>query len=87
MSLDVQIKSLIVSFIFGIITSYLVKINYKYLFCRNVVLKIIVSTFFIIDLILIYFILLRNINNGIYHFYFLIMILLGYILGYKLVNK
>ena len=87
MVLNLQIKALIVSFAYGILISYLIKLQYKYLFPRKYILSIVVDFLFILDLFLAYFIILKNINNASFHIYFLFIIIGGYILGYKLINK
>ena len=46
-----------------------------------------IDMLFIIDNVLVYFIILRYINNGIFHIYFSIMIILGFILGYFIDKK
>ena len=87
MRLGIQIKTLIVSFMYGIFISYMIKINYKYLFAKKKILKIIVSTLFILDVFLGYFLILKITNNGIFHLYFLIVGLIGYVLGYNLIKS
>ena len=87
MVLNLQLKSIIVSFSYGIIIAYLIKLNYKYLFTKNLILKILVDTLFSIDLFLLYFILLKIISNASFHIYFLFIIIVGYVLGYKLINN
>ena len=87
MRLDMQIKSLIISFLYGIIISYLIKVNYKYLFSKKIVLKIIVTSLFVLDLFLAYFLILKMVNNGIFHLYFFIVCLIGYMLGNYLIRN
>ncbi len=79
MRLSIQIYSLIYSFIFGIIFSVFTELNYRFLFSKKIVIKIIFTFIYIIDFSLLYFIILKRINNGIIHNYFLLSILLGYI--------
>ena len=87
MVLNLQIKALIVSFVYGIIISYLIKIQYKYLFPGKYFLQILVDTLFVCDIFLMYFFILKNINNGVFHIYFLLIIIVGYVFGYKLINR
>lgn len=77
MTLLIQIKSLIFSFLYGIFFAFTYKLNYKYLMCNIKILKTLLSFFFIFDHVLLYFILLSLINNGILHLYFLITFILG----------
>ena len=79
MILIVQIKSLAFSFLYGIFFAFTYKINYKYLINNNTFFKLILSFLFILDHILLYFILISLINNGILHIYFLFMFFIGII--------
>ena len=91
MSLKIQIISLLFSFVFGIIFSILTNINYRFLFCKNKFFQIIITIIFVIDVSLCYFLILRKINNGIIHSYFLIALAIGFLIGFvnlsKYVNK
>ena len=86
MELYLQIQVLVVSFVYGILFSYVIKVQYKYFFEGKLVYRILLSTVFIFDNMLLYFLILKLINNASFHFYFLILLVLGYILGYKLIN-
>lgn len=79
MILKLQIISLVSSFLYGIFFYILSKLNYKFLY--NNKYSLIIDFLFVIDNVLLYFIILRYINNGIFHVYFLLSIILGYILG------
>ena len=79
MTLILQIKSLAFSFLYGIFFAFTYKYNYRFLTSRNLFFKIIVSFFFVIDHILLYFVLISKINNGILHLYFFFMFILGII--------
>lgn len=81
MNLKLQIISLSFSFLYGIVVYFLVSINYKYLFFSKFVEKIIISVLFVLDNLLFYFLVLRMINDGIIHVYFLFCILIGYFVG------
>ena len=76
-----QISTIIFSFIYGIIFYILLEINYKYIYCGKTIYKIIVTFLFVMCNTLLYFIILKKINHGIIHIYFLICILTGYILS------
>ena len=78
MILKIQLKSLLFSFLYGCLFSLLLKINYKFIFYSKGIKKLLINLFFVIDNTLVYFIILRYINNGIFHFYFLLAIILGY---------
>ena len=82
MSLEVQIQSLIYSFVFGIFFSYTINLNYRYLFSSTKVFKIIINFLFILVHVLLYFILLKMINSGVLHIYFLLVMLIGVLFGH-----
>lgn len=77
--LDIQIKSIIYSFIYGIFFSFLLNLNYKFIFYSKGIIKITINFLFILDNTLLYFIILRYINNGILHYYFIISLFLGFL--------
>lgn len=85
--LDIQIKSLIFSFFFGMLFSFILNINYKYLYNKKIYIKLIISFLFVLDSSMFYFLVLNYINNGIIHIYFLIMAVLGFALFNKFYNK
>lgn len=79
MILKTQIISLIFSFIFGIFVYLILELMYKFIYNRKIYIKIIFSITFSLFISSGYFILLLFINNGIIHFYFFLMIILGYL--------
>lgn len=87
MILTVQIQSFLFSFVYGMFFAFMFNLNYKYLFCKKKLNKIILNLFFNIDIFLLYFLLLKRINYGIIHIYFLICLYLGFILGNKMTKK
>ena len=76
MILKIQIYSLLFSYLYGLIFYFLVRLNKKYLY--NNKLSFVIDILFVIDNVLLYFIILRYINNGIFHIYFSLMIILGF---------
>lgn len=46
----------------------------------SMILKIVITMLFVVDNVLIYFIILRKLNNGIIHNYFLLTILFGFVI-------
>ena len=77
MILIIQIKSLAFSFLYGIFFAFTYKLNYKYLMSNMKFFKVTLSLFFIFDHVLLYFVLISLINNGILHLYFLFTFVLG----------
>ncbi len=86
-SLDIQLKSILYSFFYGILFNFLLKLNYKFIYYSKGIIKILINIFFVIDNVFLYFIILRYINNGIFHFYFLLSIVLGFIIVNKVTSK
>lgn len=84
MNLKLQILSLLFSFSYGIISSYLYNINYNFLYKSTILYRIVINLLFCINLGLVYFILIKIINNGIVHIYFILSLILGFSL---FVNK
>ena len=76
--LDIQIKSIVFSFLYGMFFSFLLNLNYKFIYYSKGFVKILINIFFIVDNVFLYFIILRYINNGIVHFYFLLSLVIGY---------
>lgn len=84
MNLKIQVFSLIFSFLYGILFSFLVNINYKYLFNKKKIFQVVFTFIFIIDMALIYFLVLKILNEGIIHSYFLLMIIFGFYITFPL---
>ena len=80
MNLIIQIKLIIFSFVFGIFFNLFLNINCKFIYSYNTFIKIISSFLFVLINIILYFIVLNKINNGIFHIYSLLIILLTYLL-------
>ena len=87
MDLSIQLQVLTVSFVYGIMFSYLLKIQYKFLFQSKLFYKILITLLFVFDSCLLYFLILRLINDGIFHIYFLFSLIIGYLLGYYLISR
>ena len=85
--LNIQIKTIIFSFIYGCFFSFLLNINYKFIYLSKGIKKIVFNLMFVIDNVLLYFIILRYLNNGVLHFYFILSIILGFLSVNKLTSK
>lgn len=81
MILKIQIISLIFSFFYGIFFYILLEVNSHFLYSTKLPFKIINSFLFVMLNTLLYFIILKKINNGIVHVYFLLCITVGYIIA------
>ncbi len=87
MNLVLQVTALVFSFIYGVLLSFLYNLNYNILFYKNRIVKIIFNTIFIFDLVLIYFLIMRKINNAIIHPYFYLFICLGFFTFFNITKR
>lgn len=78
MDLSTQLMSLIFSFAYGIIVSYLFNINYNFIYKTSILYKVVINILFCVNLGLVYFLLIKIINHGVVHIYFVFMFLLGF---------
>lgn len=86
--LVIQIKSLIFSFFYGVFFAILLNINYKLIYKSKLGYQILFNSAFVISNVLLYFTIIRLINNGIINFYFIFMIILGFLAcNHQLKNK
>lgn len=85
-SLSIQLKLIVFSFIFGFFFSILIEwFNDK--ICKyKKVFRIVLTFIIILFMSIIYFIGLQKISNAIFHIYNIICIVLGYI-SYELIAK
>jgi len=81
MPLENQIITIFFSLIYGVIFFLLLELNYKFIYKGKIIYRVIVTFLFVMFNTLLYFIILRKINNGVVHVYFLLCILTGYILS------
>ena len=77
MTLIQQLLTILVSIMYGSILYWLIKINKKMLFKGKILKKTIFSIIFVTDMVLIYFIIIKYINNGIITYYSYLLIILG----------
>ena len=80
MNIRIQIITLLLSFIYGIFFSFFLSLNYKFIYGDKKFFKIIISFLIVIVNVLLYFIILKKINNGIFHIYEVISLSLGFII-------
>lgn len=87
MSLSEQFLSIGFSFIYGVVLSLLYNFNYNLLFNKEKVFKIVFNILFVLDLVLIYFLIIKKINGGIIHPYFYLLIILGFVSCFDVSKK
>lgn len=81
MNLEIQIQSLIVSFIYGMFSSLIYNFIYPVLYSKNKVIKIITNLLYSFLIYSLFFNLLYLINNGVVHIYFVLLFIMGFIIG------
>lgn len=84
MVLQTQVNTLLFSFFFGMIFSFLLTIHYRFIYHDKKSYQIISTFLIVIGSTIFYFIGIRKINYGIFHPYSAIMILLGFIIEHSL---
>ncbi len=87
MNLEIQIQSLISSFVYGLYLSLIYNIFYKYLYNKNIIINLISNLLFTIINVSSYFFILILINKGTIHIYFLISLISGFLIGNKSTKK
>lgn len=87
MDLLIQLQVFIVSFVYGILFAYILKLEYHVLFDSKIWYQALLTILFILDNCLLYFLILKTINHGIFHIYFLFMLILGFLFGNYLLNR
>jgi len=80
MDINVQIKTLLISFVYGIFFSFFLGLNYKFIYSDKKIFKIIISFLIVILNVLVYFIILKKVNNGIFHIYEILALISGVII-------
>ena len=78
MDLNTQIITLVVSLLYGMVFSLFVNLNYKIIYHDKLYIKLTGSLLITLIGVLLYFVILRKINYGIFHPYCLIVLILGF---------
>lgn len=81
MTVNIQLITFIFSFLYGIIASFLFKLNYKIVNNLKKVFNNILTIIFTLDVLIIYVILVYYLNNGYLHIYFIMTLLVGIYVG------
>lgn len=87
MDAKTQIMVLLVSFLYGIFFFYSSKLNNFFIKDKNKIYRSIITILFMYNIVLLYIIMIFKINNGKFHPYFFIMLILGFLIGTKSKNK
>ena len=83
----IQVFSFGVSFLYGLLFYLLTRFNYFILEKKNNIIKFLVTLVFIIDIVILYVYLLYKINNGYFHIYFIIVVIIGFGIMNKFYKK
>lgn len=78
MSLDIQIKTLFFSLLFGLIFNVFVTLLSKFIYNKKKYIQIISTLLLTLFSTITYFVVLQKLNEAIIHPYFLIMFIIGY---------
>ena len=87
MNSNIQIISFVVSFIYGLIFYFVTKINFYLIKDLKLYLKHILTFIYTLDMAIIYIIILYHLNKGYFHIYFIMVVFLGFIMGYIIDKK
>ena len=79
MNIKLQITTLLFSFLYGIFFSFFLSLNYKFIYSNKRIFRTVISFLVVVVYVLLYFIILKKINYGIFHIYEVLMIILGVI--------
>lgn len=87
MNAKTQIIVLLFSYFFGFLFFLLSKLNNKIINKQKRVYRSTISILFMCNIVLIYIISIFKLNNGNFHIYFFLMLILGFYSGFILSNK
>ena len=87
MNYKIQLLSFFVSFLYGIFFFIVNKLNKKIIKSQKTLFQYISSILFVLNIVLLYIIIIYKINNGIFHIYFIITLILGFVFMVKIEKK
>ena len=87
MNSTIQLISLSISLIYGILFYFITNLNFYLINNINKILKNIITIIYVFNMSFIYAIILYKLNNGYFHIYFILMVIFGYYIGYLLNNN
>ena len=77
MNLNLQIKTIIVSFLFGIYLYIFLRATKKIIYSKYEIVKLLGTVLIVFTNTIFYFLIINKINNGIFHIYEILFIGLG----------
>ena len=87
MNSNLQLISFLVSFIFGIFFCLITILNFKLIAKTKKFLQHILTFIYVIDMTIIYIIIIYKLNRGYFHIYFVMMVFIGFLIGYTIYKK
>lgn len=87
MNAKTQIIVLLISYLYGFFFFYLYKLNNKIIKKTNKLYRSIITILFMYNIVLLYIIIIYKANNGNFHIYFLLMLILGFFTSIKFTKK
>ena len=87
MNSNLQLISFLVSFIFGIFFYLLTNLNFKLIKDLKKYIQHILTFLYVMDMIVIYIIIFYHLNKGYFHIYFILMVFVGYLVGFIIYKK
>ena len=85
MNIFIQIVCFLVSFLYGIFIYYFIK--YNDFNKKNILFDVLFRLIITFLLVLLYIIVIYKINKGLFHLYFMIMIVIGYLVSFNINKK
>ena len=80
MSAGIQLFTFFISFLYGILFSFLTRWHFHVILSNSIIMKHLSTILFMIDVVLGYVIIMYHINQGVIHIYFLLFVFFGFIL-------
>lgn len=87
MIVSLQLKALLINFIYGFVLFFLSYINYLFIKKEASILKILITLLFMFDYAIVYLVIFYKLTSGIFHIFYLFLFVLGYYIAYKIKTK
>ena len=87
MTSKIQLITFLVSFLYGILFSFLTIFNFKIISNLRRIIKHLITFIYVLDVMVIYIIILYKINHGYFHIYFIMITIIGYLCGLYFYHK
>ena len=87
MNSTLQLISFFISFIYGILFCFITLLNFKLIENLKKYIQHILTFIYVMDMTIIYIIILYYLNKGYFHIYFIMMVFVGYFVGFITYKK